>query len=665
MTRDTAPVQSSLEFDVFLSHRSEDKPEAERLAARLEDEAEIRPFLDKWHLVPGEPWQEELERAIENSRCCAVLLGPEGMGPWHHEEMRAALQKRASDPNFRVVPVFLPGSTPDARNSLPPFLRRLTWVDLTQGLDSDDGFVSLVSGINGTAPGRALVPLDEGRAAWERYDWILQIDNYQIAYIPLINGNLGDRTNLHRRDIRLSAESLPFQLPGEFDLTKIKSRFVNDSSCRLSSYQFMEGDVMTLRFSETSYEDYLKSGEHLDDPHPDNPAITLRDTFGGLIRDGERNLRPFRLTNICGIGLLLISSDSFAIVTEHSQKSHVYPGRLTFTASGTMKWAKLPDPFSQVVRKAWEEARHQVVLDALTMIGFGVDARKLYFQFSFIEHHPATCADILAKMDGSAKAIPLEPDAVVEALLAECWEPAAEASLLTLVAQKYSKDDVINALQKRRDEWPHRNMRDEWDYRASRPGVLADMSVRYPPDKLNAGSRRYVDKVLRFLKDDLQRETRLVEVGGGTGRITRRLVDRVGSLTVVDLSRRMIERNKLRLGKKANIVARYVEGFAQQCLDSAAFDIAIASLVMVHNVEQHEFVDLVRSMCLAAPVVVICEDITLNRPTSPRTKIRTPEEITAAFHGFGFQLTKQRRSPLFEDELWFARFSRAADREPA
>lgn len=662
MARHATPLRSSFEFDAFLCHHSDDKPTAERLAARL-GEAGLRPFLDKWHLIPGDPWQEALERAIANSRCCAVLLGPAGMGPWQHEEKRAALQKRVSDPNFRVVPVLLPGASLETRSALPSFLRRLTWVDLTLGLDSEGGFASLVSGINGTAPGRVSSPTDEGRTSWEHYDWLLQIDDYQIAYIPLISAEFGDRKDLHRSDILLSAEGLRFELPNEFLSTQIRPNFVNDRSCRLSSYDFTTDKKLSLRFSETSYADYLKSGEHLDDPHPFNSSITLRDAFGGLIREGERNLRPFRLTNICGIGLFVISSDGFAIATWHSQKSHVYPGRLTFTASGTMKWAAQPDPFSQVVRKAWEETRHQVVLDSLAIIDFGVDARKLYFQFSFKEDHPARCDEILSRMNGNPhiKAIPLEPDAVVETLLTECWEPAAEAALLTLVIQKHCKNDVVHALQKRRDQWAHRNMRDEWDYRASRPGVLADMSVRYPPDKLNVGSRRYVDAVLEFLKNDLKRGANVVEVGGGTGRITRKLVDRVEKLTVVDLSSRMIDRNKRRLGKKANIVAEYVEDFAQECLDKRSFDVAIASLVMVHNVERKEFVGLVESMCKAAPVVVICEDVTLNRPTSPRTTIRTSEEIRAAFRNFDFELTKQRRFSLFGDDLWLARFSRVDD----
>jgi hypothetical protein len=46
--------------DVFLSHNSTDKPAVESLAHRLRAEG-IEPWLDKWNLIPGNPWQEEIE----------------------------------------------------------------------------------------------------------------------------------------------------------------------------------------------------------------------------------------------------------------------------------------------------------------------------------------------------------------------------------------------------------------------------------------------------------------------------------------------------------------------------------------------------------------------------------------------------------------------------
>ncbi|MFX1554489.1 MAG: TIR domain-containing protein [Promethearchaeota archaeon] len=140
-------------YDVFLSHNSDDKPAVEYLAQRLRQEAELKPFLDKWHLVPGEPWQEALEEALDQSRTCAVFLGPGGLSPWENEEMRSALETRVREPAFRVIPVLLPDTQMPEKRELPRFLRRLTWVDFRGGLDDADAFDRLVSGIKGIAPG--------------------------------------------------------------------------------------------------------------------------------------------------------------------------------------------------------------------------------------------------------------------------------------------------------------------------------------------------------------------------------------------------------------------------------------------------------------------------------------------------------------------------------
>lgn len=139
-------------YDVFLSHATADKPEVESLARKLK-EAGIEPFLDKWHLIPGEPWEEALEQALDESQTCAVFLGPTGIGGWQNEEMRSALESRVRNKAFRVIPVLLPNSFEPRREELPRFLRRLTWVDFRMGLDDNNAFHRLMSGILGRVPG--------------------------------------------------------------------------------------------------------------------------------------------------------------------------------------------------------------------------------------------------------------------------------------------------------------------------------------------------------------------------------------------------------------------------------------------------------------------------------------------------------------------------------
>lgn len=140
-----------MQYDVFLSHNSADKPDVEALAQRLTDEG-IRPWLDKWNLIPGDPWQEAIEEALDACQTVAVFLGPNGIGPWENEEMRSAIDERVRDKSRRVIPVLLPGATKPQSESLPRFLRRLTWVNFPSGLDDEDNFYRLIAGIRGVAP---------------------------------------------------------------------------------------------------------------------------------------------------------------------------------------------------------------------------------------------------------------------------------------------------------------------------------------------------------------------------------------------------------------------------------------------------------------------------------------------------------------------------------
>jgi len=136
-------------YDVFLSHNSRDKTLVEELARKLEAEG-LTVWLDKWTLVAGEPWQEALERGLLQSRVTVVAIGSEGLGPWQQEEMRAAIGARVKEPDRRVIPLLLPGAP--EKVSLPPFLGRLTQVDLRSGLDDNEAFQGLVAGIRGRPP---------------------------------------------------------------------------------------------------------------------------------------------------------------------------------------------------------------------------------------------------------------------------------------------------------------------------------------------------------------------------------------------------------------------------------------------------------------------------------------------------------------------------------
>jgi GTPase SAR1 family protein len=133
------------EYDVFLCHNWGDKPAVRELAEQLRQRG-LRPWLDERELRPGMPWQPVLEDVIASIPAAAVIVGPQGVGPWQDQELAAFLRQfiRRRCP---VVPVLLAGAH---RLDLPVFLDGLTWVDLTE----PDPIDRLEWGITGRHPNR-------------------------------------------------------------------------------------------------------------------------------------------------------------------------------------------------------------------------------------------------------------------------------------------------------------------------------------------------------------------------------------------------------------------------------------------------------------------------------------------------------------------------------
>src|SRR3954453_9097991 len=137
-------------FDVFLSYASTDTPLVEELARRLV-RANLTPWLDTWNLIPGEPWQPEIKAALDDCASCAVIIGPDGLGPWHHERMRLAIDRCVGHRRraFRVIPVLLPGVERPERSQLPGFLVATTWVEFRKLLGGPEAFHRLGWGTRG------------------------------------------------------------------------------------------------------------------------------------------------------------------------------------------------------------------------------------------------------------------------------------------------------------------------------------------------------------------------------------------------------------------------------------------------------------------------------------------------------------------------------------
>jgi hypothetical protein len=138
-------------FDVFLSHAHSDAVLVERLCEKLTDEAQLHVWLDKWILVPGEHWQQEMARGLEEARTCAVCVSQSTPQGWFREEIERALNRQVKDPSFRVIPVILPNGNPAVVDN---FLELRTWVDFKEGIEDGYALHVLTCGIRGKPPGR-------------------------------------------------------------------------------------------------------------------------------------------------------------------------------------------------------------------------------------------------------------------------------------------------------------------------------------------------------------------------------------------------------------------------------------------------------------------------------------------------------------------------------
>jgi hypothetical protein len=151
-------------FDVFLSHRAQDKPRVRAIAENLR-EAGLRVWFDEWVVRPGDDIYLAIERGLEQSRTLVLCLSRAAIdSAWVDLERSSALFRDPTNTERRFVPLLLEEAP------LPDTLRRFKYVDYR---NSDErAFRELLSACTnnprlstgardagpGVAPGEALAP---------------------------------------------------------------------------------------------------------------------------------------------------------------------------------------------------------------------------------------------------------------------------------------------------------------------------------------------------------------------------------------------------------------------------------------------------------------------------------------------------------------------------
>lgn len=136
-------------YDVFLSHAHIDAEVVEKIGQRLLS-AGLTVWLDRWVLVPGDLWQQEMARGLDQASTCAVCIGQTTPKGWFQQEIQRALNRQSKETTFRVIPVILPeGDT----SVVDDFLELRTWIEFKHGHDDLAAVHLLTCGIRGVPPG--------------------------------------------------------------------------------------------------------------------------------------------------------------------------------------------------------------------------------------------------------------------------------------------------------------------------------------------------------------------------------------------------------------------------------------------------------------------------------------------------------------------------------
>jgi WD40 repeat protein len=113
---------------LFLSHSGADIDVARELKRRLLNSSDgraagLRVWLDKDDLVAGVGWQAQLEKVIsQEATAFGVHVGANGVVNWVESEVRLALSRAESEPDYCFIPIL--SKECSGSEALPPFARR-------------------------------------------------------------------------------------------------------------------------------------------------------------------------------------------------------------------------------------------------------------------------------------------------------------------------------------------------------------------------------------------------------------------------------------------------------------------------------------------------------------------------------------------------------------
>jgi hypothetical protein len=208
---------------VFLCHSSGDKPAVRNLYQQLRSDG-FSPWLDEEDILPGQPWEETIRKAVRQSDVVIVCLSVSSINKsgFVNKEIKLALDVADEQPEGKifVIPARLESC------EVPDRLRGWQWVDLFD----KKGYSKLVRGLKACMQERG-INIDELEPAQLRSAFT--IGGMDFVLIPagkFIMGIRDDNADLHRGEKLQHIVQLPDYYIGRFPVTNLQfNEFIKES----------------------------------------------------------------------------------------------------------------------------------------------------------------------------------------------------------------------------------------------------------------------------------------------------------------------------------------------------------------------------------------------------------------------------------------------------
>lgn len=139
-------LTESFKLKVFLCHTSQDKPVIRALYLRLRDVEWIEPWLDEEKILPGQDWDTEIGKALENTNVVIVCLSNNSFTKegYIQTEIKKSLDIANTKPEdvIFIIPIRLDDC------QIPSRLKKYQYCDFFSGNDQDNAFDRLLISLN-------------------------------------------------------------------------------------------------------------------------------------------------------------------------------------------------------------------------------------------------------------------------------------------------------------------------------------------------------------------------------------------------------------------------------------------------------------------------------------------------------------------------------------